>query len=47
MGWVHGVMTLVLMIVFIGIVIWAWGRERAPGFDEAARLPLRDDADAN
>ena len=43
MGWVHGIMTLILMIVFIGIVIWAWSGERVPGFDEAARLPLRDD----
>jgi cbb3-type cytochrome oxidase subunit 3 len=40
-------MTLVLMVVFIAIVIWAWDAERARGFDEAARLPLRDDADGN
>lgn len=45
MGWIHGVVTLTLMLVFIGIAVWAWRAERAPGFDEAARLPLRDDAD--
>lgn len=45
MGWIHGVMTLILMLVFIGIVVWAWRAERGPGFDEASRLPLRDDAD--
>jgi cytochrome c oxidase cbb3-type subunit IV len=44
MGWIHGVMTLILMLVFIGIVIWAWRAERVTAFEEAARLPLRDDA---
>lgn len=43
MGWIYGVVTIILMIVFIGIVIWAWGAERTPGFEEAAQLPLRDD----
>lgn len=45
MGWIYGVVTLILMLVFIGIVIWAWRAERATGFEEAARLPLRDDAE--
>jgi cytochrome c oxidase cbb3-type subunit 4 len=44
MGWIYGVVTMILMIVFIGIVIWAWRDERAPDFKEAALLPLRDDA---
>jgi cytochrome c oxidase cbb3-type subunit 4 len=42
MGWVYGIVTMILMIVFISIVIWAWRAERAPDFDEAARLPLED-----
>ena len=45
MGWVYGVVTVVLMIVFISIVIWAWRDERAPNFEEAARLPLKDDVE--
>jgi cbb3-type cytochrome oxidase subunit 3 len=43
MGWIYGVVTMILMIVFIGIVIWAWRDERALSFKEAALLPLKDD----
>jgi cbb3-type cytochrome oxidase subunit 3 len=45
MGWVYGVVTAILMMVFIGIVIWAWRDERITGFEEAARLPLKEDKD--
>ncbi len=43
MGIVNGIMTVVLMAVFIGIVVWAWRRERRQQFDEAAALPLEED----
>lgn len=36
--------TLVSFAVFIGIVAWAWSRRNRSRFDEAARLPLEDDA---
>jgi cytochrome c oxidase cbb3-type subunit 4 len=39
----HSLWTLVLLVLFIGIVVWAWSRERKPDFDAAARLPLEDD----
>ena len=42
-GTVHGIWTAVLLIVFIGIVAWAWSSKRKRDFDEAARLPLEDD----
>jgi cytochrome c oxidase cbb3-type subunit 4 len=45
MGLMYGVVTIVLMIIFVGIVIWAWRDERASSFEEAALLPLRDDKD--
>jgi cytochrome c oxidase cbb3-type subunit 4 len=35
------VMTVLAFIVFIGIVVWAYSRKR--DFDEAARLPFRED----
>lgn len=38
-------MTGVLILVFIGIVIWAWSGRRRRDFEEAAHLPL-DDEDA-
>lgn len=46
-GTFSGLITLVLMVVFVGIVIWAYSSKRRKDFDEAARLPLdaeRDDS---
>ena len=40
---VRGLLTLVLMIAFVGVVIWAWSSKRKKDFEEAARLPLEDD----
>jgi cytochrome c oxidase cbb3-type subunit 4 len=37
------VMTVVMMAVFIGIVLWAWSGKRREDFDAAARVPLDDD----
>lgn len=44
MGIVNGILTAVLMAIFVGIVVWAWRRERRQQFDEAAALPLEEDA---
>jgi len=38
-----GLVTLVLLVAFIGGWIWAWSSKRKPHFDAAARLPLDDD----
>jgi cytochrome c oxidase cbb3-type subunit 4 len=38
------IMTVVMMAVFIGIVLWAWSGKRRADFDAAARVPLEDDA---
>lgn len=35
--------TVLSLIVFLGIVAWAWSRRNAARFDEAANLPLQDD----
>ena len=43
MGTFRGIITAVLMILFIGLVIWAFSRRRKEEFDAAARLPLGDD----
>ena len=40
----HGVWTAALLVIFIGIVVWAWSGKRKRAFDEAARMPLEDDA---
>ena len=38
-----GLWTGALLVIFIGIVVWAWSGKRKGGFDEAARIPLDDD----
>ena len=40
----RGVLTLILMLAFLAIVVWAWSSRRKKDFEEAARLPL-DEAD--
>jgi cytochrome c oxidase cbb3-type subunit 4 len=44
-GIVMGVITAVLLVVFIGVVVWAYSAKRRRAFDEAARLPLQDDGE--
>ncbi len=39
----HAFWTVLLMIIFLGIVVWAWSRGRQKRFEEAARLPLEGD----
>ncbi len=39
----RGVFTIVMFVMFIGIVVWAWSGRRKSSFDEAARLPLDDE----
>ena len=40
----RGLFTLVLMVAFVAIVIWAWSGKRRKDFDEAAQLPLEPDS---
>ncbi len=42
MSW-HIIWTLLLLVIFVGIVMWAFSSRRKTDFDEAARLPLEDD----
>jgi len=41
-----GLLTLLLMVLFLGIVVWAFSSKRKKDFDAAARLPLEDDKPA-
>jgi cytochrome c oxidase cbb3-type subunit IV len=41
----HIVWTILLMILFIGIVVWAWGARRKRSFEQAAHMLLEDDDD--
>ena len=44
-GFLHGIWTAALLAVFAAIVFWAWSGRRKHDFDEAARLPLEEDAE--
>ena len=35
--------TVVLMVLFIGIIVWAYSKKRKKSFDEAANLPFADE----
>lgn len=46
MGTVRGLLTLALLIAFVGMVVWAFSKKRKKDFEEAARLPLEDETDS-
>jgi cytochrome c oxidase cbb3-type subunit 4 len=35
--------TVLSLLIFLGICVWAWARRHRDRFDEAARLPLHDE----
>ncbi len=35
--------TVVVMVLFIGIVLWAWSGKRKQRFDDAANIPFNED----
>ena len=43
----HSYWTILVLIIFVGIVIWAWSGKRKQAFDEAARIPLDEDQPAS
>jgi len=43
MGTFRGVLTAILMTLFVALVFWAYSRRRHEDFEAAARLPLDED----
>ena len=39
----RGIVTGVLLVLFVWLVAWAWSKARKPAFDAAARAPLEED----
>lgn len=39
----RGLITLVMLVAFLGLVRWAWHTARKPDFERAANLPLAAD----
>jgi cytochrome c oxidase cbb3-type subunit IV len=44
---VRSIVTLICMLTFIGIVVWAYSARRKSDFDEAAMLPFADEEKMN
>lgn len=42
-GLIQSIWTVVALVVFLGVCVWAWSARRKADFDEAARLPFTDD----
>lgn len=40
---VRSITMIVGLVVFIGIMIWAWSAKNKERFDEAAKLPFEQD----
>jgi cytochrome c oxidase cbb3-type subunit 4 len=40
---VRGLLTLLLLVAFIGLCLWAYSRKQEKSFNEAANLPFIDD----
>lgn len=38
-----GILTAILLLMFFGMIAWAWSKRRKKDFSEAANLPLEDD----
>jgi len=39
----RSIVTVVSLITFLGIVVWAWSRRNQGSFQEAAQLPFQDE----
>ena len=44
---VQSVWTVIALVIFVGIVVWAFGKGRKAEFDKAARMALDDDKPIN
>jgi len=42
-GTVSGIVTVIFIVVFIGIVWWAYSKGNKQRFDDAGRLPFDED----
>ncbi len=44
---IQSIWSIVILVTFLGIVVWAYSSKRKADFDEAANLPFTDDPDGN
>ncbi len=41
-GTLHGLLTLLALVGFVAITLWAWSSKRTTDFERAARVPLQE-----
>jgi cytochrome c oxidase cbb3-type subunit 4 len=46
LGTIHTIWTVLLVVIFVGIVLWAWNGRQQARFDRAARSVLDDEMDS-
>lgn len=46
-GHIIGVITVIMMVTFIGIWIWAWRKRHKPTFSRLARIPMEDELEGH
>lgn len=39
----RGIMTLIIMLLFIGLCIWVYSKKRKPMYEDAAHMALDDE----
>ncbi|MBI3570802.1 MAG: cbb3-type cytochrome c oxidase subunit 3 [Gammaproteobacteria bacterium] len=39
----HSWWTVLMFVLFVGIIAWAWSAKRKKSFEQAARMPLEDE----
>ncbi len=42
-GTLRGLGTVLVLVAFVGVALWAYSSKRKSDFDEAANLPFADD----
>jgi cytochrome c oxidase cbb3-type subunit 4 len=42
-GMLQGIWTIIVMVVFVGIVIWAWSGKRKREFEDASNIPFNEE----
>jgi cytochrome c oxidase cbb3-type subunit 4 len=42
-GTLSGIVTSILLVLFLGVWVWAYSSRRKEQFNEAARMPLEED----
>ncbi len=46
-GTIHSIWTIVLFVSFLGVVWWAYGKNRKARFEEAANLVFADEQESS